>query len=219
MENKKILIIEDDVDLVAMLRMYLKTKNLEVIRAYNSEEIPKDLSKIDLIILDINLPECDGFFLCQEIRKRWTMPILFLSARTNEQDKIRGLMLGGDDYITKPFSLEELYARIHANLKRVDLEHAPLNDSLCYLKAGVCKLKGVEIELTKSECEIVELLMSHPKQVFSKDRIYDLLWGIDNFGNPQVISEHIRNIRNKFSEVCDEDLIKTHWGIGYSWIG
>lgn len=148
------------------------------------------------------------------------MPILFLSARTNEEDKIKGLMLGGDDYITKPFSLEELYARIFTNLTRRDREQQLMQKNhLCHLEMGVCRINGMKIELTKSEYEIVELLINNPKQIFSKEKIYDSLWGIDGLGSPQVVSEHIRNIRNKFSQVTEKELIKTHWGLGYSWIG
>lgn len=148
------------------------------------------------------------------------MPILFLSARSNEEDKIKGLMLGGDDYITKPFSLDELYARIYTNLSRNDRkEHTRRNNSLCVLDAGVCRLNDIEIELTKSEYEIVELLLNNPRQIFSKDKIYESLWGFDGDGSSQVVSEHIRNIRNKFSKVSDELFIKTHWGLGYSWVG
>ncbi|NMD38572.1 MAG: response regulator transcription factor [Christensenellaceae bacterium] len=220
MINRKILIIEDDIDLVDMLEMFLETKGIDVLKAYSSKDIPEDLSEVDLILLDINLPRNNGFEICKNLRERWLMPILFLSARMNEEDKIKGLMLGGDDYITKPFSLEELYARIFTNLTRKDREKQVMgNMHPCHLEFGVCRINGTEIELTKSEYEIVELLMNNPKQIFSKERIYDSLWGIDGFGSSQVVSEHIRNIRNKFLQVSEEEFIKTHWGLGYSWIG
>ena len=220
MRNKTILIIEDDIDLVDMLDMFLEDKGIDVLTAYNSDEIPEDLSEVDLILLDINLPRNNGFEICRQLRERWLMPILFLSARANEEDKIKGLMLGGDDYITKPFSLDELYARIYTNLTRSDREkQISENNISCLLESGACRLNGIEIELTKSEYEIVELLINNPKQIFSKERIYDSLWGIDSYGSPQVVSEHIRNIRNKFSEVSEVELIKTHWGLGYSWVG
>ena len=220
MRNKTILIIEDDIDLVDMLDMFLEDKGIDVLTAYNSDEIPEDLSEVDLILLDINLPRNNGFEICRQLRERWLMPILFLSARAIEEDKIKGLMLGGDDYITKPFSLDELYARIYTNLTRSDREkQISENNISCLLESGACRLNGIEIELTKSEYEIVELLINNPKQIFSKERIYDSLWGIDSYGSPQVVSEHIRNIRNKFSEVSEVELIKTHWGLGYSWVG
>lgn len=219
MKNRTILIIEDDRDLVDMLDMFLEDKDVIVLKAYSFDEIPQDLSEVDLILLDINLPRNNGFEICKQLRERWLMPILFLSARSNEEDKIKGLMLGGDDYITKPFSLDELYARIYTNLTRNDREKHVSGNNGCFLEFGVCKLHGVEIDLTKSEYEIVELLINNPNQIFSKERIYDTLWGIDSFGSPQVVSEHIRNIRNKFLEVSDKEFIKTHWGLGYSWIG
>jgi len=118
MAMKRILIIDDDKDLVSMLSMYLKTKDFDVRSAYSYSDIPEELGGVDLIILDINLPTRDGFDICKRIRDKWDMPILFLSVRVNEEDKIRGLMLGGDDYITKPFSLEGLYARVYTNLNR-----------------------------------------------------------------------------------------------------
>ncbi|MDO5715720.1 MAG: response regulator transcription factor [Tissierellia bacterium] len=220
MEHKSILIIEDDKDLADMLDMFLEEKGIDVIKAHSSEEIPRDLSDIDLILLDINLPKNNGFEICKQLRAEWVMPILFLSARSNEEDKVKGLLLGGDDYITKPFSLEELYARIYTNLVRNHREEQlKKSHTKCIVEAGKCILNGVEIELTKSEYEIITLLIHHPKQVFSKDRIYDSLRGIDAYGSPQVVSEHIRNIRNKFSKVSKDTLIKTHWGLGYSWIG
>ncbi|EFR31272.1 response regulator transcription factor [Eremococcus coleocola] len=220
MDQRKILIIEDDVDLVDMLEMYLEDKNITIVKAYSSVDIPEDLSAIDLILLDINLPGNNGFEICKQLRERWLMPILFLSARVNEADKIEGLMLGGDDYITKPFSLDELYARIYTNLTRSDrVKYLSKNNQVRLIEGCVFSLNGVALDLTKSEFEILELLVNNPKQIFSKERIYDSLWGIDSFGNPQVVSEHIRNIRNKMAEVSDQEFIKTHWGLGYSWIG
>lgn len=219
MEEKTILIIDDDIDLVDMLEMFLENKGIDVLKSYRLDEIPQDLSDVDLIVLDINLPENDGFEICKKIRERWIMPILFLSARINKEDKIKGLMLGGDDYITKPFSLDELYARIYANLSRNDREKYISQKNISFVvENGVCNFNGIELELTKSEYEIVELLMYSPKQIFSKDRIYDRLRGFDGEGSPQVVSEHIRNIRNKFLKVSKEEVIKTHWGMGYSWI-
>ncbi|MGF3142632.1 response regulator transcription factor [Facklamia sp. P13064] len=220
MQNKTLLIIEDDRDLVDMLEMFLENKEITVLKAYNFDEIPNDLSGVDLILLDINLPRNNGFEICRRLRERWLMPILFLSARSNKEDKIKGLMLGGDDYITKPFSLDELYARIYTNVTRGDRKgQAQSNNISLLVESGTCKVNGDEIELTKTEYEIVALLINNPKQIFSKERIYDSLRGIDSYGSPQVVSEHIRNIRNKLSEHSEEDLIKTHWGLGYSWIG
>lgn len=220
MLKRKILIIDDDKDLVEMLEMFLEGREIDVLKAYCLTDIPEELSDVELILLDINLKKNDGFEICKKLRERWLMPILFLSARNNEEDKIKGLMLGGDDYITKPFSLEELYARIFTNLSRRNREKYVLeNNQSCHLELGVCKLNGVEIELTKSEYKILDLLINNPKQIFSKERIYDKLRGIDSFGSSQVVSEHIRNIRNKFLVVSEKEFIKTHWRVGYSWIG
>ena len=211
-----ILLIDDDQDLVAMLKSFLELKDFDVCFACHPRDIPSDLSHVDLVLLDINMPKEDGFSLYNKLRKNWTMPILFLTARGNEDDKIKGLMMGGDDYITKPFSLEELYARIYTNLKR----NERLGSNQDYeIKGGVFFLLQKELPLTRAEFEILELLLHHPKQVFSKEQIYDTLWGYDADGHAQVVSEHIRNIRNKMKKVTETEYIKTHWGMGYSWIG
>lgn len=210
----KILLIDDDKDLLAMLKTFLNLKGLEVVTADKAIGLPSDFSYIDLILLDINMPEKNGFELCQWIRSKWNMPILFLTARMNEEDKIKGLMLGGDDYITKPFSLDELYARIYTNLNRANRTQKAFE-----LHQGICKLEGIDCHLTHYEYEIVDLLYSYPRQVFSKERIYERIANDAYDNDPQVIAEHIRNIRNKFKKISQKEYIKTHWGMGYSWIG
>ena len=217
MKRKTILLIDDDVDLVSMLKTFLEIKGLNVLTAYNSQEIPYNLDEVHLVLLDINMPREDGFIVCKHIREKWNMPILFLSARINEEDKIKGLMLGGDDYITKPFSLDELYARIYTNISRNERNQSGANNYV--IQNGLCFINDIEIPLTKAEYEIVDLLASYPKQVFSKERMYDTLWGYSVEGDPQVVAEHVRNIRNKIKQVSDKEYIKTHWGLGYSWIG
>ena len=199
-----------------MLKSFLELKGFDASFACHPRDIPSNLSDVDLILLDINMPKEDGFSLYNKLRKNWTMPILFLTARGNEEDKIKGLMMGGDDYITKPFSLEELYARIYTNLRRGERQESKKEYEL---KGGVFFFLQKELPLTRAEFEILELLIHHPKQVFSKERIYDTLWGYDAEGSAQVVSEHIRNIRNKMKKFTEKEYIKTHWGMGYSWIG
>ncbi|MDO5716274.1 MAG: response regulator transcription factor [Tissierellia bacterium] len=214
---KKILIVDDDHDLVAMLSTFLEMKDLCVEPAYSVKDLPDDFEGIDLVLLDINMPGDDGFHICQMIRKNYNIPILFLSARGSEKDRIHGLMIGGDDYIVKPFSLEELYARIHTNLYREER----LQEEVIKIDYGKRTLsyQGHEIILTRIEFDIVELLFRHPKQVFDKERIYENIWGYDSDGDALVVAEHIRNIRNKIKEVTNREYIKTIWGIGYSWNG
>lgn len=212
MTKDKILVIDDDKDLVDMLATFLSLKDLEVYKAYDISMIPSDLSYISLVILDINMPNKNGFVIFKNIRKFWDIPIIFLTARENEDDKIKGLMLGADDYVTKPFSLDELYARIFTNINRAKRKMKEIE-----IENGICKIDGIDIELTNYEYEIVDFLYRNPKQVFSKETIYDRIWGFDYDNDPKVIAEHIRNIRNKIKEVSTKEYIKTHWGLGYSW--
>lgn len=213
-----ILIIDDDIDLTSMLQDYFEAKGYQVSLLHRVDQLPS-LDGISLILLDINLPDEDGFSICRQIRREGNLPIIFISARTSEADKVKGLMMGGDDYIEKPFSLAELSARVHTNINRSRRETF-VHDCLIDREGFRFIVRGQPIDLTGIEFDLVDLLLSHPNQVLSKERIYDQLWGYDAEGDAQVVSEHIRNIRNKLKAVApDKTYIKTVWGIGYSWIG
>lgn len=220
--KRKILIIDDEVDLVHMLRNFFQLKGFDTIEAYNGEEALGGLeSKPDIILLDINMPEIDGFEVCKRIRKRTTAPILFLTARGAESDKIKGLMIGGDDYIVKPFSLGELYARVYSHLQREERKNLANEASELIVDHSLRTVhyKGVEIVFTKTEFDIIELLSTHPNMIFDREKIYSSLWGYDAMGDNSVVAEHIRKIRSKISRVADKELIQTVWGVGYRWIG
>ena len=182
----------------------------------------------DLIILDIMMPGTDGFEVCRAIRDEVLCPIIFLSARQSETDKVRGLTLGGDDYVTKPLGLRELMARIDANLRRekrsqyINAEHKRSKlyfGTLClYLKERAVKIEGSRIDLTRREYDIVELLALHAGQVFSREQIYEKVWGYDSEGDSATVVERIKNIRAKFAAVTPgREYISTVWGIGYKW--
>ena len=178
--------------------------------------------KPDLILLDINMPGMDGLQLCKTIRDEVSCPILFLSARDAEQDKINGLLIGGDDYITKPFSLPEVAARIAAHLRRETRVHDPsrllaAQELLVNLSRRTVHFKGTEIEFSKREFDILELLLTHAGQVFDRERIYETVWGLNASGDSGVVKEHIRKIRQKLQSVAGEDYIETVWGVGYRW--
>ncbi len=225
----KILIIDDEKELVMLLEDELKAKGHEVLVAYDGEEGIKLIkSQPDLVILDIMMPGMDGFDVCRAIRDDLLCPIVFLSAKQSETDKIKGLNLGGDDYITKPFGLRELMARIDANLrrekraqyintenKRTKLYFGKLNLDL---KERTVKIDGEPITLTKREYDIVELLAMHCGQVFSREHIYEKIWGYDAEGDASTVVEHVKKIRAKFT-VSDPSVeyISTVWGIGYKW--
>jgi DNA-binding response OmpR family regulator len=178
----------------------------------------------DIILLDINMPGMDGLEVCQRIRMHVNCPILFLTAKVSEQDKINGLMIGGDDYIIKPFSIDELGARVKAHLRREARsnikEKIKFTQELTinYSERSVY-YKDEEVALTKTEFDILELLSMNKGQVFDKERIYEKLWGYDSEGDSAIVTEHIRRIRLKLSKYTEKPLIETVWGVGYKWIG
>lgn len=225
----KILIIDDEKDLVALLESRLKAKDYDVLTAYDGRSgIELSKNQPDLIVLDIMMPGIDGFEVCRTIRSDVLCPILFLSARQSETDKVKGLSLGGDDYITKPFGLRELMARIEANLRRekrsqyINEEKKRVKlyfDNLSIdLQEHTLKINDTNIELTKREYEIVELLALHAGQVFSREQIYEKVWGYEAEGDSATVVERIKKIRSKFAvSNPKKDYISTIWGIGYKW--
>ena len=219
MENK-ILIIDDEIEMVEMLGNFFKLKDFETITSTTGTNIIDLIEEDpDIILLDINMPDMDGFEVCKKIRNKTNAPILFLTARNSENDKIKGLMLGAEDYITKPFSLKELYARVYTNLQREERKESNKNGLIIDYSGRTIVYNGKEIILTKTEFDIIELLSTNPNVVLDKDRIYDRLWSCDSFGDSQVIAEHIRKIRTKMKKYTDDEYISTVWGIGYKWIG
>ncbi|WP_053957249.1 response regulator transcription factor [Inediibacterium massiliense] len=221
-----ILIIDDELDMVMIIKDVLENNGYNVLTAYNGfDGIELSKKRPDLIILDIMMPDIDGFHVCHTIRDYVTCPILFLSAKDSETDKIKGLAIGGDDYITKPFSLKELVMRVKVHLRR---EKRYLNreaeDFLQFknlkidLKGMIVTVNGKDLNLTKKEFEIVELLSLYPGQVFSKEQIYEKIWGFDGMGCTWTVTEHIKNIRSKILTMEDNNqYIVTVWGVGYKW--
>lgn len=219
----KILIVDDEEAIVSLLTDYLKLNSYEVLVAYNgSEAIKRALEKPDLILLDVNMPEGDGFSVCKQIRDYVSCPIIFLTARIEDADKIQGFSVGGDDYIVKPFSIDELGARIAAHIRREHRESEIKNvrlfgDLLVDYHARTVSYKGTVIDFAKKEFEIVELLSMHAGQLFDKERIYESVWGYDAEGNSSVVAEHIRRIRMKLKKVSSDEYIDTVWSVGYRW--
>jgi len=223
----KILIIDDEIDLVNLLKDSLENRGHTVLTAFDGEEgIRKAKEQPDIIILDIMIPGIDGYEVIRRIRDAIFCPIIFLSAKQSETDMIKGLALGGDDYLTKPFSLNELLARIDAHLRRekrtifnnnsgkkVFINFGRLSVDL---KSKQAKINDNIISLTKREFEILELLIMHPGQVFSKEQIYEKVWGYDAEGDASTVTEHVKKIRAKIAEFDrDIEYISTVWGIGY----
>lgn len=219
----RLLIADDDEELVKMLKSYLEIKGFEIITAGDGLEVLEKLSKNpDLILLDINMPRMDGIEVCRKIRNETACPILFLTARVEEQDRVNGLLSGGDDYITKPFSLKELEARITAHLKREERQKfrtsSRYENGLWIDYAGKeVRFEGKGIPLIRLEYEIVEFLSAHPGQVFDRERIYERVCGYDAEGDSRVVTELVRRIRKKFSVCLKDEVIETVWGSGYRW--
>jgi DNA-binding response OmpR family regulator len=219
----KLLMVDDDKDLLKMLENYFRLRGYAVLLAGDGLEALKRLEEApDLILLDINMPRMDGLELCVKIREFVSCPILFLTAKVEEQDRINGLLSGGDDYIIKPFSLKELEARVIAHIKREERKsrrpRLRFQDGLMLDYSGR-KLfyEEIELELTKLEYDIVEFLSRNPGQVFDKERIYEKVCGYDGEGDSRVITELIRRIRKKIGEYSQVEYIETVWGSGYRW--
>ena len=219
----RLLIADDDPDICAMLKDFFEMSGYLVETAHTGVETLEALKgNPDLILLDINMPEMDGLELCKIIRNNVVCPILFLTARITEQDKVNGLQVGGDDYITKPFSLQELTARVAAHLRRDErTKYTPKIVSSQGLIVNLAERKifygEMELNLSNREFDIVEFLMRNANQVFDKERLYEAVWGLNAEGDSGVIKEHIRKIRNKLKESTGREYIETVWGMGYRW--
>lgn len=219
----KILVVDDEPDVVEMLQDYFEINGYDTLSARNGKEALAKVSKQpDLILLDINMPNMDGIELCKQIREFVSCPILFLTARTEDADKIKGFAVGGDDYIVKPFSIDELGARVAAHIRR-DMRmqnktrHHFGQDFVIDYAAKEVYVKNSLVPFSKTEFDIIELLSSNVGQVFDKERIYDRIWGFDGKGNAMTIVEHIRKIRAKLLDAGCEPYIETVWGCGYKW--
>lgn len=219
-----ILIIDDDIELVKMLRSFFEIRKYSVITAHDGiEALRMAETNPDIILLDINMPHIDGMEVCRRVRDKVTCPILFLTARVEEQDRVNGLLSGGDDYILKPFSLKELEARVTAHLKREErskgkTEYRFHGELMIDYTARTVQIGENYLELTKFEYGIVEFLSMNPGLVFDKERIYEKVCGYDGEGDSRVITELVRRIRKKFQEKTETEYIETVWGMGYRWI-
>ncbi len=222
--STKILIADDEGDIVSMLGSFFESKGFCVLTALNGAEALKQVERQpDIILLDINMPGTDGLEVCQRIRDHVSCPILFLTARIEDTDKVKGFAVGGDDYIVKPFSLMELEARVHAHLRRearhnFEAQIKFAGDLTIDYSERCLFFAGKRVSLAKKEFDIVELLSQNPGQVFDKERIYERIWGYDSEGDSGVVAEHIRRIRIKTAVYTDRVYIKTVWGCGYKWV-
>ena len=219
----KILIVDDESGIVEMLQSYFAAEYQVLTASSGAEALQKAACQPDIVLLDINMPELDGLSVCQKMRDYISCPILFLTARIESSDKINGFQAGADDYIVKPFDLDELGARVAAHLRREQRRQRNaavrfFGEMAIDYSARTISINGETIALSKREFDIVELLSQNPGQIFDKERIYERIWGYDSDGDSSVIAEHIRRIRTKIAVYTDRVYIETVWGCGYKWI-
>lgn len=225
MDKESVLIVDDDKDIRDLLEIYMKNEGYNVIQVEDGIKAFQILKqeKVDLIILDIMLPGLDGIRICSEIRKNSDIPILMLSAKAEPNDKILGIMIGADDYVSKPFNPLEIVVRVKALLRRYSInnqlprdDEIVINDLAINTKTHNVTLNGQERVLTNKEFEILKLLASHPGIVFSSRKIYEHVWDEDFFEADSIIMTHIKNLREKLGDsVKNPRYIKTIWGVGY----
>ena len=224
MPNEKILVVDDDTNICELLRLYLEKEGYVVkivndgVSAINAfkQENP------DLTLLDIMIPKLDGWQVCREIRKFTDKPIIMLTAKGETFDKVLGLELGADDYVTKPFDTKEVVARIKAVLRRT----APASDTsdvkeVNYDKLSInltnyeMKVNGVSVDTPPKELELIYHLASNPNRVFTRDQLLDEVWGFDYYGDSRTVDVHIKRLREKLEGVSDKWELKTVWSVGY----
>lgn len=226
--EKKILIVDDEKPIVDVLKFNLEKDGYKTIEAYDGEQAVEMAltAKPDLIILDVMLPKMDGFTVCKKIRQKLTCPIIMLTAKEEVVDKIIGLELGADDYMTKPFSVRELTARVKANLRKHVLpeetqkdnetDELKIKDLVLDVEKYVVVKKGKIIDLTMKEFEVIKLLATHSGQVFTREQILKNVWGYDYYGDVRSVDVTIRRIREKIEDNTSEPkYIITKRGIGY----
>lgn len=209
----KILIVEDDPGIVDVLEYSLTSAGFGVLRASSGSAALQMVKQADFVVLDIGLPDFDGFEVCRRIRKTSPVPILFLTSRTEEIDRIVGLELGGDDYLAKPFSSRELVARIKAIARRASSSNDPLMDGLVMdREAFRVSVDGQRVDLSRTEFELLALLSGHPGRVFTREQILDAAWTDGGCVTDRTVDAHIKTLRKKLEPV---EFIETVRGVGY----
>lgn len=221
-----ILICDDNRQLVSVLSQYSVKEGYTVYNAYDGQQALDIYEKeeIDLVLLDVMMPIKDGFEVCRQIRSTSTIPIIMITARGEDFEKIMGLDIGADDYIVKPFSPGEVMARVRAIMRRTERAWGNLREQQLFvydnLKISLDNLtvtvNDFPVNLTKKEIELLWLMVTHRNRVYTRNNLLDLVWGADYFGDPRTIDTHIKRLRSKLSEISHPNWqIKTVWGSGY----
>ncbi|QVK17598.1 response regulator transcription factor [Mycoplasmatota bacterium] len=225
MNEKRVLVVDDEKEIANILCDFMENEGIKAMTAYNGREAYEKFKSFSpsLVILDIMLPDDDGMEICRRIRNESDIPIIMLSAKDTDIDKILSLGLGADDYLTKPFSPAVAVAHVKAQLRRymsknnnASDERLFIKDMMIDIKKHLVRINDKKIELVSKEFEILCLLATNPGKVFSKEEIYDQVWGIDEFGEIGTVTVHIRKLRTKIEvDPSNPEYIKTIWGVGY----
>ena len=223
----KILIADDDKEIVELLSIYVHNEGYETVKAYDGKEALskiRTIPDIELLILDIMMPEMDGMQVVKELRKESQIPIIMLTAKTTDMDKIKGLVAGADDYVTKPFNPLEVMARVKSLVRRIKMHIGPDQPDVLEVNALIINkdshevktIDGKEIQLTALEFGILYLLASHPNRVFSADEIFERVWKQESIVSAKTVMVHVSHLRDKIEEATGgEKVIQTVWGVGY----
>lgn len=223
MQKGKILVVDDEKNICDLLRMYLEKEGYTVVMAHTGLDAVNMFAaeNPDLVLLDIMLPELDGWQVCREIRKISEKPIIMLTAKDEVFDKVLGLELGADDYMTKPFDTKELVARIKAVLRRTsqvketDVKEVKYDKLSINLSNYELVVDGVAVDTPPKELELIYHLASNPDRVFTRDQLLDDVWGFDYYGDSRTVDVHIKRLRDKLKGVSDEWELRTIWSVGY----
>ena len=223
MQKEKILVVDDDKNICDLLRMYLEKEGYTVVLAHNGVDAVSVFGSEspDLVLLDIMLPQLDGWQVCREIRKTSETPIIMVTAKDETFDKVLGLELGADDYVTKPFDTKEIVARIKAVLRRTsavkdgDTKEVRYDKLVINLSNYEMKVNGVAVDTPPKELELIYHLASNPDRVFTRDQLLDDVWGFDYYGDSRTVDVHIERLRDKLKGVSDEWELRTIWSVGY----
>ena len=222
--SKKALVVEDDGNIAELLRLYLERDGFEVQHAADGGEGVAMFRAFnpDIVLLDIMLPVMDGWGVLREIRKDKSTPVIMLTAKSETPDKVSGLEMGADDYVTKPFEVKELLARIHAVLRRTDdgeaggsVHRLSFDKLVIDLDAYELIVDGKRVDTPPKEMELLFHLASAPNRVFTRNQLLDEVWGFDYFGDSRTVDVHVKRLREKLEGVSDKWSLKTVWGVGY----
>jgi len=220
----KILVVDDDKNICELLRLYLEKEGYSVTLSHDGEEalVKFGAWNPDMILLDIMLPGLDGWQVCREVRKKSNVPIIMLTAKGETFDKVLGLELGADDYVTKPFETKEVIARIKAVLRRMsqtakteEVKEVTYDKLTVNMTRYELKVNGKVVDTPPKELELLFHLASNPNRVYTRDQLLDEVWGFEYYGDSRTIDVHVKRLREKLEDVSDQWSLKTVWGVGY----